>query len=267
MQVLFDMDGVLAEYDKSAYVTTDFKLPEFQDLSKHYYLDCMPDMLMMDVLKELWEKHKNFVATVNFTNKVKAHEFDEVPTEQYNQIFDIYDKCSRQKLIIPFVYTRLSPDCNTFMHQYQDKLAWIRKQIPDFPESHFIATPTAKHLKSNSKMHGDIVLIDDLNENLENWREDGGTPIKYLNGINSAESWDGPTISRTLATPKLVISYLEALEGKNHINDLDDDVFELYHRASPTIIMPIASSDVEANEILVKWADSITKNNTDKTTD
>lgn len=41
------------------------------------------------------------------------------------------------------------------------------------------------------------VLIDDFNTNLEDWKEKGGTAIKYLNGENSRESWNGRSITIT----------------------------------------------------------------------
>lgn len=38
------------------------------------------------------------------------------------------------------------------------------------------------------------ILIDDFNENLKTWAAAGGSAIKYLNGLNSMDSYLGPKI-------------------------------------------------------------------------
>ena len=48
------------------------------------------------------------------------------------------------------------------------------------------------------------VLIDDYNKNLEDWREHGGLAVKYLNGINSADSFSGPIIDQMMSADDIV---------------------------------------------------------------
>ena len=48
------------------------------------------------------------------------------------------------------------------------------------------------------------VLIDDWNPNLQMWEKHGGTAIKYLNGINSADSWAGLKITEEMTADEIV---------------------------------------------------------------
>lgn len=41
------------------------------------------------------------------------------------------------------------------------------------------------------------ILIDDFNPNLRNWEAAGGTAVKYINGLNSPESFNGLCLFKT----------------------------------------------------------------------
>lgn len=74
--------------------------------------------------------------------------------------------------------------------QMLDKLWWCHSHLGGFDNKDFLCTFGSKdgavtHLKNLTSMD---ILIDDYNENLDSWRKSGGTPIKYVNGINSARA-------------------------------------------------------------------------------
>lgn len=62
-------------------------------------------------------------------------------------------------------------------------------------------------------LSGHDILIDDYNENLELWREYGGTAVKYLNGINNPYSWSGHRLVNTLSADEIVKYLLELKQG------------------------------------------------------
>lgn len=81
-----------------------------------------------------------------------------------------------------------------------DKLFWLDTNIPEFDiGTRFIASSSMdksalfEHIRMNSLNRRDVI-IDDFNPRLYNWEMRGGTAIKYLNGINSSDSWNGPCI-------------------------------------------------------------------------
>ena len=67
----------------------------------------------------------------------------------------------------------------TTEEERRDKTLFIKKH---FPNNKFILTKKPKHKRVNPQGN---ILIDDWNKNLNDWRDCGGIPIKYLNGINS----------------------------------------------------------------------------------
>ena len=85
-----------------------------------------------------------------------------------------------------------------------DKLNWIVEHVPEFDiGTRFIANSALdksalfEHLRMSSLNKHDV-LIDDYNPRLFNWEMRGGTAIKYLNGINSRNSWHGVCIGHGL---------------------------------------------------------------------
>lgn len=54
------------------------------------------------------------------------------------------------------------------------------------------------------------ILIDDYNPNLQEWYRAGGTAIKFLNGINSRQSWGGPCIDQNIE-PEAFLKFLQEL--------------------------------------------------------
>ncbi len=151
--IYFDMDGVLARYDINGYTGDD---PAFKKPGSHYFFNLEPDPTATEILKTLYKEIPGnvMVLTSVFSER-------EIRNEQ------------------------------TF-----DKINWLLKVFPDFDfGAHFLSCSTEKrnlisNIRGKALTKRDI-LIDDWNANLYAWANNGGTAIKYLNGLNSQESWPG----------------------------------------------------------------------------
>lgn len=148
--VCWDMDGVLAIYDRDAYTG---KNPRY--LEEGYFRTCKPDERAIRLIKY----------------------------------------CMRMLPLDTFIATGVHPDYRNKM--ILDKLWWIDHYIPEFDiGTRFIASSSMdksalfEHIRMTGLNRHDV-LIDDFNPRLFNWEMRGGTAIKYLNGVNSPESWHG----------------------------------------------------------------------------
>lgn len=169
MMIYFDMDGVLVRYDRSAYTGSE---PVFKKLGAHYFRTQPADERMLQA----------FCKLVNI-----AAESDDVNVR---------------------VLSSLVNTGSLFLEQYRDKQAWLKEHAPDFDPSGFVPAITdkrsvAEFLTGRSLTVNDV-LIDDYNKNLEDWREHGGLAVKYLNGINSADSFSGPIIDQMMSADDIV---------------------------------------------------------------
>ena len=92
--------------------------------------------------------------------------------------------------------TRLSKDKQDAI--VIDKTECVKERFPWLDASHIFVTHDSKVESAEwilkRKLCETDILIDDYNENLIMWRNAGGTAIKYINGINSADSYSGPKI-------------------------------------------------------------------------
>lgn len=144
----FDMDGVLTKYDWAAYlVETRPGVKLYMDENMHYFRTCEPDPAAIGLLASFHDAgFPVFILT-----SVKST----IPWARY------------------------------------DKIYWIRKHIPWFDcASRFILCDgdKAQMAMARARMAGlsrDMLLFDDFNPNLDDWRRAGGTPVKYLNGVNT----------------------------------------------------------------------------------
>lgn len=169
VNIFFDMDGVLAEYEPEAYQEIDNQRPAYIDKKKHYYLHVKPDEYMLALTQTLATK-------LRIQHKVKAN-------------------------LIPI--TRLHPTPHVGMYQKRDKEKWLKQYYPHLdPLCSCISFDKNNDSFRNTKagtlesFYGKIlsetdILIDDYNNELENWQIANGTAIKYLNRVNSADSWEG----------------------------------------------------------------------------
>ena len=151
--IYFDMDGVLASYDINGYIG---EKPPFAQVGGHYFSTLSADPVAMGMFRTLYKEIPGSVMVLTSVSFQR-----ELRTEQ------------------------------TF-----DKIHWLLDQFPDFDfGAHFLSTSTEKrniisNIRGMSLNRRDI-LIDDWNANLYAWTTNGGTAIKYLNGINSKKSWPG----------------------------------------------------------------------------
>lgn len=73
-------------------------------------------------------------------------------------------------------------------YAYAEKIAWVRKHIPELPESHILLVPSDFSKRDYVKFYlGEVsksdILVDDYTKNLRDWEEEG-TSVKFYNGIN-----------------------------------------------------------------------------------
>ncbi len=156
--VFFDMDGVIAVYEHEAYKWGPFGAkPLFAMQEMHYFLNVDRDERAYHMLKICCSAG--------------------VPTYLL----------SKADPSLPWVR--------------EDKLLWAKHFVPEIPEDHIIIadsdkaeTIMVKHQISELKPN--MILIDDFNANLQDWRSAGGTAVKYLNGLNSKDSWNGYWVDR-----------------------------------------------------------------------
>ena len=97
-----------------------------------------------------------------------------------------------------YVLSRVSEKENCVEEHTADKMIWLENHFPNLAKDHIIISTKSKPeaLASHGLTIGEnTILIDDFNPNLNDWGEDGGIPIKYLNGVNSPESFSGLKLS------------------------------------------------------------------------
>ena len=76
----------------------------------------------------------------------------------------------------------------------KEKNIWLNKYLPELPVQKRIFVPygDVKYKYLPSKITSFDYLIDDHTKNLLDWKEEGGTVIKFLNGINHIKGvWQG----------------------------------------------------------------------------
>lgn len=150
------MDGVLVKYEWDGYTTQVDGVKKY--LTPNYFAERKPDNVAIDLFKRC---------------------VDLFPNETYI-ITSVPNNENRNRIVI-------------------DKLTWIDKYIPGFDiGTHVICTTSNKMsfiewLRGSTITKKDI-LIDDYNKNIYSWMMRGGTSVKWLNGLNSRESWHGPCL-------------------------------------------------------------------------
>lgn len=155
--VFFDMDGVLARYERHAYEKYDPSLPPlYEQEDMHYYRTCAPDHAAIALLEYL------------------------------------------TGLGVPcWTLTSVKPSISWARY---DKIYWLMKHTRKFDAAGrtIIADgDKAQVIKAREKicrLDRGMILLDDFNKNLWDWERAGGTAVKYLNGVNSPGSFDGPHI-------------------------------------------------------------------------
>lgn len=185
MNYYIDQDGVLAIYEPAAYQGDN---PIWLKPGQHYFKTLKPDYKMLNVLYTLSHEH-----TTTSTHKtVSTH------TELPLYVENLY------------VLSSLSKNGNTFLEQVNDKKEWLNEYCPslDINKSFKPAITSkpimAQTLKGEALTLHDI-LIDDHNPNLRAWAKAGGLAVKYVNGINSADSFDGLHLEKNMTDQEIII--------------------------------------------------------------
>ncbi|MCR5208442.1 MAG: hypothetical protein K6C14_08210 [Eubacterium sp.] len=86
------------------------------------------------------------------------------------------------------VLTKVYP--SEFRYSVCEKLQWRSRYMPELFDSEFVLVNGEEQEKSDAvrelvgELDSDCILIDDYNANLAEWVKNGGTPVKYVNGIN-----------------------------------------------------------------------------------
>jgi hypothetical protein len=169
-----DMDGVIAQYDRSAYTGPN---PRWLDPDAHYFAHVKPDDKMVDVV-------------VKLTNMLADR--------------------SRNNIHITSCHflSSLAKQGSIMTVQYKDKCEWLDNCVGIHMSSLLIPSLTGKRHTVESRYDGKLsakdVLIDDFNQNLLEWQKAGGTAIKYLNGQNDKDSFDGVVIDETMTSDDII---------------------------------------------------------------
>lgn len=161
----FDMDGVLAKFIR----WDDCPMPPFMREGSHYFLHREPDRRALEIFQTLYH--------------------DETPNARARILTRVLDESDGDGI------------SDTLRQEWwTDKRAWVL--------SNTVGVDTSKCFLMSGKDKGALladvpmpqrkyhILIDDFNPNLINWRAAGGTAVKYINDLNSPESFDGLCLLR-----------------------------------------------------------------------
>lgn len=168
----FDADGVLFLYERDAYKGDD---PLWLRKNGHYFRNLEPDRKMLELVDLLSAKTR-------YTG-------DEV-----------------------FILSSLSNNGMIFNEHFHDKIVSFNKWFPYIDIDHIIISTGSKrdvveYITNNPVTRSDI-LVDDFNRNLEEWKKYGGTSLKYCNGINNPDSFDGLKLNFTEKSVDETLQYL-----------------------------------------------------------
>ncbi len=115
----------------------------------------------------------------------------------------------------------------------EEKKKWLDKYLPTLPINKRIFVPYGeiKYKYIPNKITSNDYLIDDYTKNLLDWKEAGGTGIKFLNGINHLNGiWQGLLLKEDKDISKNIGIILDKKildkAEKNYELDIVDEMFE-----------------------------------------
>lgn len=173
LQFYFDMDGVLAIFQDCRHLPLERK--PFMKEGSHYFLHRMPDYKALEIFQTLYGP-----AVPGASAKILTRLLDEDD--------------------------HITPELRR--EWWTDKRAWVLANTTGVDTSKcFIASGPDKgrildHVPLRLRKYH--VLVDDYNPNLRNWQSAGGTAVKYINDLNTPESFDGPCLMKSWSADKCV---------------------------------------------------------------
>lgn len=169
----FDMDGVVVEYNIGAFTGDD---PLYLQKNAHYFRDLEPDYRMLEVIDTMFKRSR--------------YSGDHI-----------------------YLLTSIPMNGAIFNEHFHDKITWINKWLPYLDINSILISVTSKRdaveYIQNHQLSEKDILIDDYNKNLMDWQKNGGVSVKYCNGINTPESFDGIRVYHTWSAEEI----LSALEN------------------------------------------------------
>lgn len=163
-----DEDGVIAVYEPHAYRPDKNQTPLWMQPDIHYYENLTPDMRIISVYQNLQTRYR--LPVIVLTN---ITDMEPLSTEHAN------DKYKWTKKHLPY----LNMDNQFFPIQ--------------IPKCQFAIWKLQRPLMKTD------ILISDYNHDLVPWENAGGTGVKYLNGINSEDSFPGAKIYPEWSTDQI----------------------------------------------------------------
>lgn len=169
--IWFDMDGVLARFDKELYQNPDGSIisPPFYETfeGQKKFLEFQPDPLMISVFTKLMQSPSILLGIISNLPMNP----DSIKKEQIQRV--------------------IRENKMTWLHKYLKSIYKTTKSYPLlFPNENIPKAIIIENYLGRKLTKSDI-LIDDYNKNLKFWEARGGTGIKYLNGNNSHNSFNG----------------------------------------------------------------------------
>ena len=175
-----DKDGVIAVYEPHVYRPKDpNETPLFMQKGVHYYRNCEADNRIIEAYRLIQE------------------EYPDVPFAVITNVVDI-----------------TAPIALADEHKL-DKKIWTSEKMPFLDiNTQFYAIQMPKYVKAQQLLNRELrktdILISDYNKDLIPWEKAGGTGIKYLNGQNNPDSFDGAKITPDM-TPTQIKSFIMSL--------------------------------------------------------
>lgn len=182
--IWFDMDGVLARFDKELYLNPDGSIitPPFYETfeGRQKFLEFQPDPLTISVFTKLMQSPSILLGIISNLPMNP----DSIKKEQIQRAI------RENKL--------------TWLHKYLKPIYKTTKSYPTlFPNENIPKAIVIKNYLGRELTKSDI-LIDDYNKNLKFWEAKGGTGIKYLNGNNSHNSFNGAKLHYTESPDEVI---------------------------------------------------------------
>ena len=168
--IFFDIDGVLNKLDRPAYENTpDNPTPIYMRKGQHYFRYATPDMRAVGALYTLMSRPEHHHPVV-ISTVMSGDMFDEHVSDKTAWLDNLAQQVGTYRPQALYVDHKESTKPNTAR-------AYLEEITENLPQDKLLAP-----------CH---ILLDDYNKNLEEWRNAGGTAIKYINGENDAKSWSG----------------------------------------------------------------------------